>query len=144
MPLAATATATLVASQSRLLADKVVFHSPWCTRDRVVVHRHAPADPAIGIVLGAQPRDLATAAHTVKDGVQPQREQDARIDRCTPRVVAPRLDRVVQRAQVLPHHAAPHQTGAMVPAWLTTITLANVLPHEGMVLVRLLSFLMSF
>ena len=61
-------------------------------------HRHpAAADPAIGVVLPRQARDLAPAAHTVQRGVQPQGEQDAWVDGPAPRRCTSRLDGVERR-----------------------------------------------
>jgi transposase-like protein len=38
----------------------------------VIVHRHPAAPPPTGVVLQAQPRHFAAAAHAVKRGVQAQ------------------------------------------------------------------------
>lgn len=54
------------------------------------------------------------AAHALERGIQPQREQDVRVNRRTPRVAAAGLDRVEQPAQVLAHHVAPHQARPVV------------------------------
>jgi hypothetical protein len=82
--------------------------------ERVVVHRDAPADPAVGIVLLAQPCQFAPAAHTLQRGVQPQREEDVRVDGGTPGVAAARFDVKDQLAQVLVYDVAPHQAGSVV------------------------------
>jgi len=82
--------------------------------DRVVVHRHAPADPPVRVVLQAQTREFAPTAHAVQCGVQPKGEQDVRVDRRTTGIGAARLDRPDQFAQVLAHDVAPHQPGPMV------------------------------
>ena len=81
---------------------------------RVVVHVNAAADPAVRVVRRRQPRDLTPAAHTVQRGVQPQREQDARVDRRTPGNRTTRLDGIKQRAQVLAFDVAPDEPGAVV------------------------------
>ena len=67
-------------------------------------------------MLARQPRHLASAAHAFERGVQPQREQDMRVDRRAPGVAATRLDRIGQPAEVLPLGVAPHQTGAVLLA----------------------------
>ena len=81
---------------------------------RVVVDRHATADPAVGVVLAAQPRDFATAAHAVEHGVQPQREQNARVDRPASGGRAACLDGIEQCAQVLTFDVAPHEPRAVL------------------------------
>jgi hypothetical protein len=75
--------------------------------ERVVVHRYPAAQPAVGVVLARQPCHLAPAAHAFEHRVQPQREQDARVDRSAPSVAASRLDRIGQPAQVLLLDVAP-------------------------------------
>ena len=54
------------------------------------------------------------AADTVQPGVQPKREQHARVDRGALCVTAIRLDRLDQLAQVLARDVAPHQPGPVV------------------------------
>ena len=82
--------------------------------ERVVVDRYATAYPAVGIVLTAQARDFAPAAHAVERGVQPQCEQNARVDCSTPRRSATRLDGIEQPAQILTHDIAPNEPRTMV------------------------------
>jgi len=84
--------------------------------ERVVVHRHPAADPAIRVVLAHQPGNLPPAAYAFQRRVQPQREQDARVDRRAPSVATPRLDRLKQPAQVLLLDVAPHQPCAVLLA----------------------------
>gem|GEM_PF-1163411 len=81
--------------------------------ERVVVDRYTTAYPAVGIVLTAQARDFTPAAHPVERGVQPQREQNARVDCSTPRRSATRLDGIEQPAQVLTHDIAPNKPRTM-------------------------------
>jgi hypothetical protein len=52
--------------------------------------------------------------HALQRGVQPQREQHARVDGRTACVVAASLDGLEQRAQVLAHDVAPHQASPVV------------------------------
>lgn len=68
---------------------------------RVLVDRHAGADPKVGVKLAAQPCDFALAAHTVQHCIQPQRKQDARVDRALIRSCTWRLDGIEQDALVL-------------------------------------------
>ena len=57
------------------------------------------AEPPIRVVLQGAPHHFAPAARALQRGVQPQREQDARVDRRMSCVAAARLDRLVQLAQ---------------------------------------------
>ena len=77
--------------------------------DRVVVDRHAAADPPVGVVLLAQPSDFAPATHALQRGVQPQREQHARVNGRAARVAATGLDSLEQFAQILTHDVTPNK-----------------------------------
>jgi hypothetical protein len=83
-------------------------------RQRVVVHPHPAADPAVGIVALAQPVDLARAAHPVDGRPQPQRHQDRRVGRRRAPVTRPRANARVQRAQIQRLHESPHRTDRVI------------------------------
>ena len=74
----------------------------------MIVHRHAPANPAIRRVVLAQAVQFPGAAHAAQRGIQPQRHQYAGIGRGLPRPPLHRLNpllqlRQVQAAGILPH-----------------------------------------
>ena len=83
-------------------------------RESMVVHAHAAAQPAIDEVALAQAHDLAGAADTIDHRIQPQRQQQTRIDRRPPHRVRARLDRGVKLTQFQRRHEAPHQTSRMI------------------------------
>ena len=83
-------------------------------RKSMGVHPHAAAQPAIDEVALAQAHDLAGAADTVDHRIQPQRQQQTRIDRRPPHRVRARLDRGVKLTQLQRRHEAPHQTSRMI------------------------------
>ena len=59
-------------------------HGPCQMRQRVVVHRHPAAKPPIGKMLRAQPHQLAGRTHAVQGRVQPQGQQNPRVNRVRP------------------------------------------------------------
>ncbi len=75
-------------------------------RQCVVVHRHPAAQPAIGEMLLAQPRQLPRAADPLHRRPQPQRHHQLGRRRRLPRHPLARLHRIVQGAQ----NRAPGQT----------------------------------
>jgi hypothetical protein len=83
-------------------------------RQRVIVHRHPTAEPAIGIVAVAQPFQSARAADALAGGIKPQRQQKPRRNRRMSGPVIPGLDPILKLAQVKPHHIGPDQTGQVV------------------------------
>ena len=100
-----------------VVAEQLV-HQGFIARTKVVegvvVDRYTPANPPVGIVLLAQPGQFASAAHALQRGVQPQCEQNVRVDRRTSGRAATRFDGLDQPAQILVHDVAPHQTGSVV------------------------------
>ena len=83
-------------------------------RQRVVVHRHPAAQPAIGEVLLAQPGELPRAADPVHRRPQPQRHHQLGRRRRLPRHPLPRLHRIMQRAQIKRLHKRPHRPHRMI------------------------------
>ena len=81
---------------------------------RVMVHRDAPGDPSIRVVLRAQPLDGPGTAHRVQRRVEPQRHQNGRIDRRPPRAPLHRADLSIQGGQIEPSHKLPHDAGPVV------------------------------
>ena len=79
-------------------------------REGVVIHRHAPTHPPVRVVAIAQPVHLPRTAHAIDRGVQPQRDQNLRIDRRAPRAIGPRPDPLVEPAQVQAFHEVPDQS----------------------------------
>lgn len=85
-------------------------------RQRVVVHPHAAADPAIRVIALAQPIDLACRAHAIDGRPQPQRHQNRRVDCRTARHTFHRLDLRVQRLDVQRLHERPHGACGVITA----------------------------
>jgi hypothetical protein len=83
-------------------------------RESMGVHPHAAAQPAINKVALAQAYDLAGAADTIDHRIEPQRQQQTRIDRRPPHRVRARFDRGVKLTQLQRSHEAPHQTSRMI------------------------------
>ena len=83
-------------------------------RQRVIVHRYPAAQPAIDIVALAQPLQRARAADTLAGGIEPQRQQKPRRCRRMAGAVAPRLDPILQLAQIKPFDIGPDQAHRMV------------------------------
>ena len=73
---------------------------PAEVREKVVVQRHAAAQPADAIVLLRQSFELARAAHTLDTGIQPQSQHHPRIGRRPARRVRPSLDLTIQIPQI--------------------------------------------
>src|SRR5258708_10580707 len=80
----------------------------------VMVHRYPAAQPTIGIVAVAQPLQSARAADPLAGGIEPQRQQKPGRCRRVTGAVAPRLDPVLQIAQVKPFDIGPDQAHRMV------------------------------
>ena len=83
-------------------------------RQSMIVHPYAAAQPAINEVALAQAHDLAGAADTIDHRIEPQRQQQTRVDRRPPHRVRARLDRGVKLSQLQRRHEAPHQTSRMI------------------------------
>ena len=81
---------------------------------RVVVHGHAPRQPAVGVVLLTEPVECARAANAFERGVQPERGEDGRIDRGAARAAVDRTDRRVQWREIEPLDKIPDQSRSMV------------------------------
>ena len=62
---------------------------------RVMVHRHAPAQPSIAIMALAKPLQSARTADTLGAGIEPQGQQKPRRCRRVTGPVAARLDAVL-------------------------------------------------
>ena len=86
----------------------------------VVVDAHPAAQPAIGVVLGAQPIEGPRAADALERGVQPEGGQDRGIDRWPAGVTLDRPDPLVQRREVEALDEAPHESGPVV-GWQETL-----------------------
>jgi len=81
---------------------------------RVIVHRHAPADPPVRIVFLAQPRHRPRAAHALERRVQPQRHENRRVDRRATGVPLHGLDLGIEWPQVQPLDELPDHAGAVL------------------------------
>ena len=76
---------------------------------RVIADRHAAAQPAVGIMRSAQTIDLPGAPDAVDRRIEPQRQQQLRIDRRPPRMPFARLDARVEGRQIQPLHKLPDE-----------------------------------
>ena len=65
-------------------------------RQRVVVDRDAATYPTVSYMLPAQFIQLARTTHAIQRCIQPQRQQNPRIDRGPPRVALHRFDCRIQ------------------------------------------------
>ena len=81
-----------------------------------MANRDAATDPAIYVVLLAQPRQAARAAEALTGCVQPQRDQHAWIDRGPSGRRAPCADRLVERGQIECANSIPQRPNAVVVA----------------------------
>jgi hypothetical protein len=77
---------------------------------RVVIHRDAAAQPPIRIVAVAESVDFARAADPIHRGVEPERDQDLRIDRRPAGASLAGADRRVERRQIQALDEPPHET----------------------------------
>ena len=82
--------------------------------ERVIARAHPAADPAVGEVRLAELGDRPGAAHRLDRGVEPEGQQDRRIDRGTACVALARLDPVVERREVLLLDEGPDQSRGVV------------------------------
>ena len=80
----------------------------------VVVDRHAAAQPAVRVVLGAQPVEGPGAADRLDRRIQPQRGQDGRVDRRAAGLALDRPDTSIERAQIEALDEGPHETRPVV------------------------------
>ena len=83
-------------------------------RQRVIVQRHATAEPAVDVVTVAEPVQGPRTANAVARGVQPKRQQQPRRWRRMTRPVLPRLDPIFQLAQVEPFDISPDHPCRMI------------------------------
>ena len=80
----------------------------------VVVHPDPAGEPAIGVVLGAQPIERPGRADPLERRVQPERGQDRRIDRRPAGMASDCPDPLLQRTQIEALHEGPHEPRSMV------------------------------
>ena len=83
---------------------------------RVVIHRDAAAHPAIRVMAVTEAIDFARTADAVHRGVEPQRDQNLRINSGPAGPPLARPDRRVERRQIQPLDKAPHQAGRVAAA----------------------------
>jgi len=81
---------------------------------RVVVHSHPAAQPAVGVVAVAQPVEFARRAHAVERRVQPQAHQNGRINGRATDAALDRLDLPVQGLKIKRLHEGPDGTSLVV------------------------------
>jgi hypothetical protein len=80
----------------------------------VVVDADPATQPAIRVVLVAQAVECPRRADALQRGVQPERDEDGRIDRGPPRVALDRPDPSVERREVEALDEGPHQARPVV------------------------------
>ena len=81
---------------------------------RVIVHRHATAQPTIAVVAPAQSLQCPRAAHPLAGRVKPQRQRQSRRNHRMTRRVLARLDPCLKLTQVDRLHVAPNQPRQMI------------------------------
>ncbi len=86
----------------------------------VVVHPDPAGEPAVGVVLGAQPIERPGTADSLERGVQPEGGQDRRVDRRSPGVALDRLDPIVERSEGEALDECPDEAGSVI-GWQETI-----------------------
>ena len=80
----------------------------------MIVDADAATQPAIGVVLGAQPIEGPRAADALERGVQPEGGQDRGIDRRPAGMTLDRPDPLVQRLEVEALDEGPHESCPVV------------------------------
>jgi hypothetical protein len=83
-------------------------------RKRVVVHRHAAANPHVSDVLFTQPVQLAGAADTAQGSIQPKCKQNPRVGGWVARSARDGGDLVVNRRQIQPFDEFPYDPRLMI------------------------------
>lgn len=81
---------------------------------RVVVDSHPTAQPAVGIVVLAQPVEFTRRTHAVQRRVQPQAHQNGRIDGRAPDASFDGTDQGVQGLKIERLHEGPNSTGLVL------------------------------
>gem|GEM_PF-79820 len=81
---------------------------------RVVVHRNVPAEPLVDLMFPRQSVQFARAADSVERRVEPQRQEDLRIDRRATRRTFYRANGLVERGQIRLFHVLPHRAHRMI------------------------------
>jgi hypothetical protein len=83
-------------------------------RQRGGVHAHPAAQPLEADVLAAQPVQLARAPHPLDRGVEPKRQQKARVGRRMTGMTLDRFDRAIQRREIEPLGKGPDKARPVV------------------------------
>jgi hypothetical protein len=83
-------------------------------RQRVIVQRHPATEPAIDVMADAQPVQRPRASDAVARGVQPKRQQQPGRRRRMAGPVLPRLDPILQFAQLKPFDIGPDHPRRMI------------------------------
>src|SRR5712692_201882 len=92
--------------REQLVQRRLMLHAE--VRQGVMIHRLQTRQPLIGRMIFAAPLDLARRTHTLAVGVNPQTDQQLRIESRPPRFTFHRLDRRAEPAQVQPPHQLPN------------------------------------
>ena len=83
-------------------------------REGVVVDRYPATDPAVRVVLVAQAVERPGAADALERRIQPERDEDGRIDRRPTRVALDRADAVIEGGQIARLDEGPHEARLVV------------------------------
>ena len=81
---------------------------------RVVVDAHPAAQPAVGVIVVAQPVELTRPADTVQRRVQPQAHQNGGVDGRAPNTAFDGTDLGVQGLKIERLHEGPNGTGLVI------------------------------
>ena len=78
-------------------------------RQGVVIDRYPTTEPTVGVVLQTQARQCPCTTHTLDRRIQPQGNEDHRIDRRAPGAPFHGSNAIIQRRQIHPLNKRPHR-----------------------------------
>ena len=103
--------------RAHALAQQTIEKAAMCNpevRQRVMVHAHPTADPAVDRVALAQRSQLPRAAHSLDRRVKPKRHEDLHIDRRTTGHMFASTDLAVKRLQIQAFHKSPDRANPVI------------------------------
>ena len=104
--------------EGRHALDQEILEEPCLGHPKlgegVVVDGHPAADPAVRVVLLAQAVERPGAADAIERRVQPEGDEDGRIDRRSPGVALDRADTLTEGGQIARLDEGPHEARNVV------------------------------
>jgi hypothetical protein len=97
----------------QLLVQELRVRHPK-VRQGVVIDRYPTTEPTVGVVLQAQARQCPRAADALDRRIQPQGNEDHRIDRRTPGAPFHCTNALIQRRQLHPLDKRPHRSHRVI------------------------------